>query len=89
MGYTLTLDVPEDVYQLLIQKAAQIDQPLEVIAVQLLTTAAQQRADDPLEQFIGAFTSHDADWADQHDAYLGKAVKDAMDHRPAKGHLDA
>jgi hypothetical protein len=38
-----------------------------------------------VEQFIGAFSSHGADWADQHDAYLGKAVAGAMDSVPSKG----
>jgi hypothetical protein len=82
MGHMLTLDVPEEVYQSLIQKAEQTGQPPEAVAVQLLATATQHQIDDPVEQFIGAFSSHGshgADWADQHDAYLGKAVKDSMD----------
>src|SRR3989442_15078949 len=89
MGHTLTLDVPEDVYQSLIQQAEQTGQPPEAVAVQLLATATQHRVDDPLEQFIGAFRSQDADWADQHDAYLGKAAKDSMDPATSKGHPDA
>ena len=89
MGHTLTLDVPEEVYQSLIQKAEQTGQPPEAVAVQLLATATQYRLDDPLEQFIGAFSSHGANWADQHDAYLGKAIKDSMDHTTSQGHPDA
>jgi hypothetical protein len=89
MGHTLTLDVPEDVYQSLIQKAEQTGQLPEAVAVQLLATATQSQVDDPLEQFIGAFSSHGANWADQHDVYLGKAAKDAMDHTASKGHPDA
>ena len=89
MGHMLTLDVPEDVYQSLIQKAEQTGQPPEAVAVQLLATATQYRLDDPLEQFIGAFSSHGANWADQHDAYLGKAAKDAMDNATSKGYPDA
>ena len=89
MGHTLTLDVPEDVYQSLIQQAKQTGQPLEAVAVQLLAAATQHRADDPLEQFIGAFRSHGADWADQHDAYLGKAAQDSVGPSTSKGHPDA
>jgi len=89
MGHTLTLDVPENVYQSLIQQAEQTGQPPEAVAVQLLATATQHRVDDPLEQFIGAFRSHSADWADQHDAYLGKAAKGSMDPETSKGHPDA
>jgi len=85
MGRTLTLDVPEDVYQALIRRAEQTGQPPEAVAVLLLATATQHRVDDPLEQFIGAFHSHCADWADQHDAYLGKAAKGSMDPEISKG----
>jgi hypothetical protein len=89
MSHTLTLDVPEDVYQALIQQAEQTGQPPESVAVQLLATATQQRGDDPLEQFIGAFRSHAADWADQHDTYLGKAAQSSMDPATSKGQPDA
>jgi hypothetical protein len=74
MGRTLTIDVPEKGYQSLIQKAEQTGQPPEAVAVQLLATATQLRVDSPLEQLTGAFRSPDADWADQHDAYLEKAA---------------
>ena len=84
MGRTLTLDVPEDVYQSLIQQAKQTGQPPEAVAVRLLAMATQHRVDDPLEQFIGAFHSHCANWADQHDAYLGKAAKGSMDPEISK-----
>ena len=89
MGHTLTIDVPEDVYRLLIQKAEQTGQPPEAVAVQLLATATQPRVEDPLEQFIGAFSSHGADWADQHDTYLGTAIRDTMRRDTPEGHLDA
>jgi hypothetical protein len=85
MGHTLTLDVPEDVYQSLIQQAEQTGQPPEAVAVQLLASATQHWVDDPLEQFIGAFRSQNADWADQHGTYLGKAVAGTMDSVPSKG----
>ena len=78
MGYTLTLDVPEKVYESLRQQAEHTGQSPETLAVQLLATATQQPVDDPLEQFIGAFSSQGASWADHHDAYLGKAVRDTM-----------
>ncbi len=79
MGHSITLEMPEELYQALIQKAERTGQPPEVVAVQLLATATQHQSGDPLEQFIGAFRTHGADWADQHDAYLGKAVEGSMD----------
>ena len=78
MGHTLTLDVPENVYESLRQQAEHTGQSPEALAVQLLATATQQPVDDPLEQFIGAFSSQGASWADHHDAYLGKDVRDTM-----------
>jgi hypothetical protein len=73
MGHTLTLDISDDVYQLLLQKAEQTDQPPEAVVVQLLATVLHPHSDDPLERFIGAFDSQGADWADRHDANLGMA----------------
>lgn len=78
MGHLLTLNVPEDVYQSLQRQAEQCGQSLETIAVQLLATAVQPRVEDPLERFIGAFSSQGLDWADRHDVYLGQVVRDTM-----------
>jgi len=89
MGHTLTLDVPDEVYQSLIQQAEQTGQPPEAIAVQLLAAVTQHRIDDPLEQCLGVFSSQNANWADQHDAYLGKSVKDSMDHAPSQEYSGA
>jgi hypothetical protein len=76
MGHTMTLNVPEQIYRSLIQKAKAVGQKPESLAVQLLATATQAGADDPVEPFIGAFSSHGSDWADQHDAHLGNSLKD-------------
>jgi hypothetical protein len=75
MGHTLTLDLPEQVYQCLQQQAEQTGQSPETVAVQWLAAATQFYVADPLEQFIGAFSSHGTDWADHHDVYLGQAVR--------------
>jgi len=76
MSHTLTLNVPESLYSSLVRKADQAGQALEVLAVQLLATATRPVASDPLEEFIGAFNSQGIDWADQHDAHLGQALKE-------------
>lgn len=89
MGHALTLDIPEDVYQSLLQKAEQTGQPPEAVAAQLLTTIIQPQRTDPLERFIGVFSSHRTDWADQHDAYLGESVRDTLGCDASKGFLDA
>jgi len=89
MGHMLTLDLPEQVYECLRQQAEQTGQALETVAVQWLATAAQVAVEDPLEQFIGAFNSHGTDWADHHDAYLGRAVRDPLDRERSAGSPDA
>ena len=89
MGHMLTLDLPEQVYECLRQQAEQTGQALETVAVQWLATAAQVAVEDPLEQFIGAFNSHGTDWADHHDAYLGRAVRDTLDRERSAGSPDA
>lgn len=76
MGHTMTLNVPEQVYRSLIQKAKAAGQKPESLAIQLLATATQAGIDDPVEAFIGAFSSQGSDWADQHDTHLGNALQD-------------
>ena len=74
MSHTLTLDVSEEVYTVLMQTAKQTGQLPETLAVKWLTAVTKHLKDDPVEQFIGAFSSHVSDWADNHDTYLGKAL---------------
>jgi hypothetical protein len=74
MGYSLTLELPENVYQSLLKTANQIGQQPEALAVQWLKKITQQQETDPLEKFIGAFNSNIPDWADEHDKYLGQSL---------------
>jgi hypothetical protein len=89
MNHPLTLELPENVYESLVKKAKQAGKSPEVLAVQLLTAATQPGIDDPLEQFIGAFSSHGSDWADAHDKYLGLSVKEKMRREEREGRADA
>jgi len=78
MGHTLILEVPEKVYDLLRKSAVHIGQPPEILAATLLAEAAERLENDPLEEFIGTLKSSISDWADHHDQYIGKSVKDSM-----------
>jgi hypothetical protein len=73
MNHTLKLEIPENVYDSLVKVAARISRTPEELAVDWLSAAVQQYAHDPLEKFIGAYSSNIPDWTDQHDKYLGKA----------------
>lgn len=83
MSHTLTLEVPEEVYESLLKIAEQTGQPPESLAVRWLAQASREGIDDPLEQFIGAFDGRGSDWVDRHDRYLGEAALGA-----AKGSED-
>jgi hypothetical protein len=72
VGHRMTLNVPEELYRSLVQRAEETGQEPESLAVQLLRTATEPGAKDPVEAFIGAFSSQGSDWADRHDNYLGK-----------------
>ena len=74
MERTLTLEVPEEVFEPLAKAAEQTGQTPEELAVQWLTNVARQFAEDPVEKFIGAFDSGVTDWADQHDKYIGEQL---------------
>ena len=72
MSHTLQISVPDTLYETLKKTASQTGQPLEVIVTKWLAVAAEQLVHDPLDAFIGAFDSGGADWADNHDHYLGR-----------------
>lgn len=73
MERTLTLEMPEEVYESLRRKAEESGQPPESLAIELLAAAIQPRGEeDPLERFIGAVDGEGGEWADRHDDYLGR-----------------
>jgi hypothetical protein len=75
-NHTLRLEIPQNVYELLVKLAPQMGQTPEELATHWLATAAQGHVDDPIEKFIGAFNSNVPDWTDQHDQYLGSRLKE-------------
>ena len=78
MGHTLILEVPEDVYEPLAKTAEQRGATPEKLAVEWLVIAIHKAVDDPIENFIGAFSSDIPDWADEHDKYVGLALMQQM-----------
>jgi hypothetical protein len=72
MIHELTLKLPEEIYQPLVNLAAQKGQTLEEAVLQCIYQASQQSVDDPIEQFIGAMPSNIPNWTDQHDLHLGQ-----------------
>jgi hypothetical protein len=85
MEHTLVLEVSEDVYEPLAKTAKQRGSSPEELAVEWLVSAIQKAIDDPVENFIGAFSSNIPDWADQHDRYLGLALMEQMRREKGEG----
>ncbi len=71
MMHTLVIEVSEDVYEPLSERARQTGVTPEEFAAKWLMSAVSP-INDPLENFIGAFSSNVPDWADQHDKYLSQ-----------------
>jgi len=85
MEHKLVLEVPEDVYEPLTKTAKQRGASPEELAVEWLVSAIHKAIDDPVENFIGAFSSNIPDWADHHDKYLGLALMEQVRREEEEG----
>ena len=72
MTHSLTLEVPENIYQPLAEEAEAKGRKVEEIALERLAKDESAKIEDPFEKFIGAFYSGGMDWANRHDEYLGE-----------------
>jgi hypothetical protein len=72
MGYTLNLEISEELYQSLRQTAQESGQTVEALVMQWLANNLAKVQEDPLEQWIGSFTSNVPDWTEKVDEYLGQ-----------------
>jgi len=78
LGHTLTIEVPQDVYEPLVETARQTGQSPEKLAAEWLVAATRTATNDPVEVFIGALSSDIPDWADRHDRYLGQPLVEEL-----------
>jgi hypothetical protein len=74
MTHSLTLEIPEKTYRTLAEKASKNGKGIEEIAVEKLSVPSPEDIPDPLDEFIGAFSSDIPDWGTNHDRYLGEAL---------------
>ncbi len=72
MGHTLTLEIPEEAYKLLLKKAREAGRTPEEMASACLSSAIQTLTDDPLLQLAGTFESAVTDMSEGHDDYIGQ-----------------
>lgn len=73
MTHQLLLNIPENLYQILLEQAQKQGETIENVVLKSLEESQLPKNIDPLEQFIGAFNSDNSDWLEQHDYYLGKS----------------
>ncbi len=78
MTYSLTLEIPENIYQPLAEEAEAKGRRVEEVALERLANGKPKQIDDPLDEFVGAFRSDVPDWADNHDKYLGENLMREM-----------
>lgn len=74
MTYSLTLEVPENIYKPLAEEAEAKGREVEEIALEKLANGGTKQSEDPLDKFLGAFRSDVPDWAENHDKYLGESL---------------
>ena len=72
MTHSLLLEVPENIYQPIVEEAEAEGRKVEEIALERLANGKPKKIDDPFEKFIGSFDSRGMDWARRHDEYLGE-----------------
>lgn len=72
MTHSLLLEVPESIYQPIVEEARAEGRKVEEIALERLGGGKPKKIDDPFEKFIGSFDSKEMDWARRHDEYLGE-----------------
>jgi hypothetical protein len=72
MTHSLTLDLPEEIYQPLLKTALTNGKKVEDVAVEVLASLKRKNFTDPFERFIGSVKSDITDLAENHDKYIGE-----------------
>ncbi len=83
MIHQVLLDVPDEVYQPLLRKAAESGRSLEAVAAECLAQAVQTAApESPARKWAGALASGVTDASTRHDHYLGQALAEDLQSAP-------
>lgn len=72
MGYVLTLEIPDPLYQALAKFAEKQGRSVEDLGVAWLSATIDSIANDPLMKLAGTFHSGVPDLAERHDYYIGQ-----------------
>ncbi len=74
MAYTLTLEVPNRIYKILLEKASMVGKTPERVILEWVETAANEIDMDPLLNLAGIVTSDKTDVSLHHDDYIGQEL---------------
>lgn len=78
MPQTITISLPDEVYEHLAQWTRQIGQTPEHWIAAWISRSVQETLQDPLIQLAGTIESDVTDVSERHDEYLGQAILDEM-----------
>ena len=72
---TLTLELPDEIYQPLLHQARRIASTPEALLTQWAAHAVQIVSEDPLLKLLGSIDSDVSDVSGKHDEFLGHALQ--------------
>lgn len=78
MAHTLTLDLPDEVFESVAERACQEGTTPARLVTDWISTALQLVNDDPVLSLAGCFESGLGVVGARHDRYLGNALADEM-----------
>ncbi len=73
--HTLTLELPDEIYVPLLDRARRSSSTLEALLTQLAASAVQTALEDPLLKLLGSVASDVTDISSRHDEYLGHSLQ--------------
>lgn len=73
--HTLTLELPDDVYEPLLHQAQRSASTPEALLTQWAIQAVQPMPEDPLLQLLGSIEGDVSDVSARHDEYLGCSLQ--------------
>jgi hypothetical protein len=78
MAATLSIEMPDELFEQLQQRALEQGKTPETVAVEYLMSLLSSTNDDRLLRWVGAFESSVPDAAQRHDQYLGQALYEEL-----------
>jgi hypothetical protein len=75
MPKLLTVELPDEIYAVLEELAAEEGKSVQELGAEWLTAMVDRILDDPLEQVIGSLKVGIPNWSERHDKLLGEYLR--------------